>query len=85
VTYEDIFCQILAEAMGKKVDDVRHMSNVIHQMVGSRGKLDQVIPDEKAHELLATLRTELPGVRRWLVEGSFLAEADIAAMRGQMH
>jgi hypothetical protein len=37
-----------------------------------KGKTGEEISDAQAQKLLAELRTELPGIRRWLEEGKAL-------------
>ena len=85
MTNFDIFAQIISEASGKPLEEVKLMTDVILEMAGSSGKMYEVVPDDRAHELLAKLRTELPGVRRWLVEGGIMMEADIASAQGKMN
>ncbi len=85
MTNFDIFAQIISEASGKPLDEVKQMSDVILKMAGSSGKMHEEVPEEKTQNLLTKLRGELPGVRRWLVEGGLMVEADIAAAKGKMN
>ena len=85
MTNFDVFAQIISEASGKPLEEVKSMTDVILKMAGSSGKMYETIPDEKAQEMLTKLRSELPGVRRWLVEGGLMVEADIASAKGRMN
>ena len=85
MTNFDIFAQIISEAIDKPLEEVRLMTDVILHMAGSSGRMYENVPDEKAKKLLAKLRTELPGIRRWLIEGGLMMEADIAAAQGKMN
>jgi hypothetical protein len=85
MTNFDIFAQIISEASGKPLEEVKQMTDVIFKMAGSSGNMYEKVPDDKAQELLTKLRTELPGVQRWLVEGGLMMEADIARATGNMN
>lgn len=85
MTNFDIFAQILSEASGRPIEEVKLKTDVILKMIGTSGKMYDEVPDDKAQELLAKLRTELPGIRQWLIKGRLLMEADIAAAQGRMN
>jgi len=85
MTRFDIFAQIISEASGKPIEQMRTMSDIIFKLSGaSADKLHQELPDAEAAALLAKLRTGLPGVRRWLIEGRLMMEADIAQAEGKL-
>jgi len=81
----DIFAQIISEASGKPVEEVRLMTDVILKMAGSAGNMHREIPDNEAKVLLAKMRMELPGIRAWLIKGGLMMEADIAEAQGRMN
>lgn len=85
MTNFDIFAQIISEASGRPLEEIKLMSDVIFKMAGSPKKIYEEVTDDKAQELLTKLRGELPGVRRWLIEGGLLMEADIARAKGKMN
>ncbi|MBU1233300.1 MAG: hypothetical protein KKD01_01240 [Proteobacteria bacterium] len=85
MTNRDVIVTILSEASGKPVDEVRSISDAIFSQIPSKTKIDDELSDDAATALLSSLRSELPGVRRWLVEGGLMAEADIAAACGKMN
>ena len=85
MTNFDVFAQIISEASGKPLEEVKSMTDVILKMAGSTGKMYETIPDDKAQELLTKLRTELPGIRQWLIAGGLMMEADLARDQGKMH
>lgn len=85
MTRFDIFAQIISEASGKPLEQIRQLSEIIFKITGAPSdKLHHGLPDNEANELLAKLRMELPGVRRWLIEGRLMMEADIAEAEGKM-
>jgi len=75
MTNRDILVQILSEASGKPKEQVSGLVEVVYSNI-PKGKLDQELPDDKAKTLLASLRTQLPGVLRWLAEGADMARKD---------
>jgi hypothetical protein len=81
MTNFDIFAQIISEASGKPIEEVKLMTDVILKMAGSSGKMYEAVPDNKAQELLSKLRNELSGVRRWLIEGGLMMEAKLLRPR----
>ncbi|MGD0584325.1 MAG: hypothetical protein ABSA86_00920 [Oryzomonas sp.] len=85
MTNFDIFAQIISEASGKPIEEVKLMTDAILKLVGSPGEMYEVVPNDKAQELLATLRTDLPGIRAWLITGGLITEADIATVQGRMN
>lgn len=84
MTNFDIFAQIISEASGKPIEEVNLMTDAILKLVGSPAEMYEAVPDDKAQEMLATLRTDLPGFRAWLITGGLMSEADIAAVQGKM-
>ncbi len=85
MTNRDIFVQILHEASGKPSDFVSDMAeSFFASLPPGSTKIDDEISDTTASELLASLRTQLPGIRQWLIEGGLMVEADIAAASGHM-
>lgn len=84
MTNFDIFAQIICEASGKPIEDVKLMTDAILKLAGSPGEMYEVVPDVKAEEMLATLRTDLPGIRAWLIAGGLMTEADVAEVQGRM-
>lgn len=85
MTNFDIFAKIISEASGKPLEEVRQMSDVILKMVGSSQKMYVVVPDSEAERLLTQLRSELPGIRNWLIQGGLMAEANIAKREGKIN
>jgi hypothetical protein len=73
VTNADIFIQILSEASGKPREEVETLADTFYQTIGSRFRLDEELSDDKAQELLKSMRQELPGIRAWLVQGGLMA------------
>ena len=85
MTNFDIFAQIISEASGKPIEDVKLMTDAILELAGSPGEMYEAVPNDKAQELLAKLRMELPGIRAWLIKGGLMVEADIATVQGRMN
>lgn len=85
MTNFDIISKIISEASGKPLEEVELMTDAIVEMAGMYGKIYEEVPEDKAQALLAQLRANLPGVKRWLVEGRLMVEADIAKAEGKMH
>lgn len=85
MTYRDVMILILCEASGKPAAEIRQYTEDVFKNIPVKTKIDDIVPDDKAQELLASLRNNLPGVRRWLVEGGMLAQADMAAIKGSVH
>ena len=84
MTNFDIFAQIISEASGKPIEEVNLMTDAILKLVGSPGEMYQAVPDDKAQEMLAALRTDLPGIQAWLITGGLMTKADIATVQGGM-
>lgn len=85
MTNFDIFVQVISEASGKPLEEVRQMSDVILKLAGSSGKMHEVVSDNEAKRLLNQLRGELPGIRDWLIQGGLMAEAKIAKNAGKLN
>lgn len=81
MTNKDILLRIIAEATGKSLADIEHIADKLHPGLSSMGKLDQQLSDEDANKLLAKLRQDLPGIRRWLQEGRLLHLIDLHASK----
>lgn len=70
---EDV-AAILSEASGRPPAHVRHLLDAFRAVLPPNAtRLDTVVPEPEASELLAKLRTELPGIRAWLVRGAMEA------------
>lgn len=82
MTNFDIFAQIISEASAKPIEEVKLMTDAILKLVGSPAEMYETVSDDKAQEMLAALRTDLPGIRAWLVTGGLMTEADMAAVQG---
>lgn len=85
MTNFDIFAQIISEASGKPLEEVRQMADVILKLAGSSGKIHEVVSDSEAEKLLTQLRGELPGIRNWLIQGGLMAEAKIVKNSGKLN
>jgi hypothetical protein len=70
----DIFKTILSEASGRPLDEVTEMFEALSR-ANNMKNMEQDISDNEAATLLAQLRTELPGIRQWLIQGRFMAES----------
>jgi len=70
LTHGDILVRILSEATGKPPALIHHLLDTIRVMLPGGTRLDEVLPPDEAAELLAGLRSELPGIRAWLVRGA---------------
>jgi hypothetical protein len=68
MTNADVMAQILSEASRKPIGVVRELMKAMAPQFGSA--LHNEISEERVQELLASLREELPGIRRWLFEGA---------------
>lgn len=66
----DVFAQIICEASGKPLEEVKLMTDAILELAGSSEEIYKDIPDTEAQTLLAKLRIELPGIQAWLAKGS---------------
>jgi hypothetical protein len=84
MTNFDIFAQIICEASGKPIEEVRLMTDAILKLAGSPAEMYEVVSDDKTEELLAALRADLPGLRAWLITGGLISEADLAEVQGSM-
>jgi hypothetical protein len=73
MTNTDIFTQILSEASGRPPAEVKGLLEQFRKMMGTKDNFDVEVPDQKAQELLRSLRTELPGIRAWLEKGGHMA------------
>ena len=73
MTNRDVFTQILSEASGRPLDEVKDLVDKLVRSMGSRHHLDEEISDDEAQAQLTQLRRELPGIRRWLVQGGIEA------------
>lgn len=69
MTYGDVLVQITAEAVGVTVDEAREHIDMWFAASGSRGRLDDELPDAEAAELLDQLRKEKPGILNWYLAG----------------
>jgi hypothetical protein len=85
MTNFDIFAQIISEASGKPAEEVKLMTDAILKLAGSPGEMYEEVPNDKAQELFVKLRTDLPGIRAWLVAGGLMMEADIGQTQGRMN
>ena len=69
MTNAEIMAQILSEASGRPLESVQGLVKDMAKAFGSRTRLNEEVPHARAQELLAQLRTELPGIRAWLAQG----------------
>ena len=69
--------QILSEASGKPIEDVRHIVTIMAKAFETRTKLTQELTEARAEELLAGMRKELPAIQKWLIQGGHLMQADM--------
>lgn len=69
MTHGDVHNQILSEATGKPVEEIKKMMDTILSVAGTRANFDKEIDDAYAKQLMEELREELPGIRNWLEQG----------------
>ena len=67
----DVIKTILAEAMGAPVALVNEMYCDFTKAIPLQ-EPEAELPPEKAAADLAALRSELPGIRRWLIQGGYM-------------
>ena len=72
MTYFDVIAQILSEASEKPLDEARKVLVDAIEAVGTPGRFYEALSDDEARRLLHGLRSELPGIRRWLAEGRLM-------------
>lgn len=82
MTYRDVFTQILCEASGKSKKEIDKMAEVIFSAINKKTKIDDEISADKAENLMALLRGDLGGVRRWLAEGGIEVAEEIRLTQG---
>ena len=85
MTRRDIFIQIMMEASGLPADSVSDYAGIMFHGIDRNVGLDDPLPDHEAEELIAKLRLQIPGIRRWLTGIWNKAEADIAERQGRMN
>lgn len=67
----DIFIAVFAEASGKPESEVREMAKLFaDQRPSFAGGMDRELSKDEAANLMAGLRSELPAIRAWFLEGA---------------
>ncbi|WP_156904575.1 hypothetical protein [Desulfovibrio aminophilus] len=69
MTYRDIFIGILMEATGLPRGEIESVVLEAERNPLVKQRHEEEIPDDRAERIMTDLRSDLGGVRRWLLEG----------------
>jgi hypothetical protein len=72
----EIYSIVFAEAVGLDRAEVADVLDAMPDRL--QGGFDRVYSEEEAREVLRVLRTDLPGIREWLVAGARSMAAKLA-------
>lgn len=75
MTNRDIIARILAEVSGRPEAEVAELLETMTPKGGAGHRLDEEVPDDKAHEIMTGLRAESGGILAWLLRGAAQVEA----------
>ena len=79
MTNKEVLLQIIAEASGKPVSDLKNMAFTGLPLLEKACEMGVELSDEESEKLLNQLRGQLPGIRRWLHEGGLIEAIDRAS------